>query len=105
MGATAIVKKPLISNQTFIGIVPQENINSEFLFYLMNTNSDRLQYLGSGAIQQYLSKEDFQSLKLAFPPLSEQHAISSFLDRQTVNLNTFIAKIQEAIEKLQEYRT
>jgi restriction endonuclease S subunit len=104
MGATAIVKKPLISNQTFIGILPQEHINSEFLFYLMNTNSDRLQYLSSGAIQQYLSKEDFQSLKLAFPPLSEQHAISSFLDRETVNLNTLIAKIQEAIEKLQEYR-
>lgn len=105
MGATAIVEKPLVSNQTFIGIVPKKNINSDFLYYLMNANSERLQYLGSGAIQQYLAKEDFQALKLGFPPILEQRAIASFLDSETAKLDALIAHNRDSIEKLREYRT
>ena len=104
MGATAIVENPLISNQTFIGIVPKENIDSEYLYYLMNSNSERLQYLGSGAIQQYLSKENFQNLKFAIPSYSEQHAIAAFLDRETGRIDTLIEKKGLQIELLQEKR-
>lgn len=39
------------------------------------------------------------------PPLAEQRAIAAFLDRETARTDTLISKIQEAIEKLQEYRT
>jgi type I restriction enzyme S subunit len=105
MGATAIVENPLISNQTFIGIVPKENIDSEYLYYLMNSNSERLQYLGSGAIQQYLSKENFQNLKFAIPSHSEQRTIAAFLDRETGRIDTLTIKVQESISKLREYRT
>jgi len=105
MGSTAIVKKPLVSNQTFIGIVPHASMNSEFLYYLMNTSSERLQYLGSGAIQQYLSKENFQSLKLAFPLLLEQQSISQYLDDRTQKIDALIEKKQTLIDLLKEERT
>ncbi len=39
MDTTAIVSRPLISNQTFIGIIPKSNISSELLYYLMNADS------------------------------------------------------------------
>jgi hypothetical protein len=43
--------------------------------------------------------------KVALPPLREQAAIVSVLDRGCHEDYALIAKIQEAIERLKEYRT
>jgi restriction endonuclease S subunit len=42
---------------------------------------------------------------LAAPPKIEQHAIVTFLDRETAKIDALIAKIREAIERLKELRT
>ena len=104
MGATAIVMQPLISNQTFIGIVPGNNLDSDFLFYATRSFSDHLQFLATGAIQQYLSREDFHQLRFYVPPLDEQRAIAAFLDRETERIDTLIAKKEQQMELLQEKR-
>ena len=39
------------------------------------------------------------------PPLHEQSAIATYLDRETAKMDTLIAKIETAIARLQEYRT
>ena len=104
MGTTVIVKKPLISNQTFIGIVPIKDLDSTFLYYVMNANSKRLQYLAEGAIQQYLSRHDFEHLKLAFPDKEEQITIANFLDQKTDEIDGLIADKEKLIELLQEKR-
>lgn len=105
MGSTAIVVNPLISNQTFIGIIPKNDLNYTFLYYLMSASSQELQAIGKGAIQQYLSREEFSHLKIASPPLPEQHAIAAFLDRETARIDGIIEKINGSIEKLNEYRS
>jgi len=105
MGSTAIVAKPLISNQTFIGIVPKKELDSIFVYYLMSASGSWLQSIGSGAIQQYLSRDEFSHLKLALPPLPEQTAIAAFLDRETAKIDNLIQLINESMEKLREYRT
>lgn len=104
MGTTVIVKKPLISNQTFIGIVPMKDLDSTFLYYAMNANSKRLQHLAEGAIQQYLSRHDFEHLKLAFPDKKEQTAIANFLDQKTAEIDGLITDKEKLIELLQEKR-
>lgn len=104
MGATAIAKNPLVSNQTFIGIVPGPRLLSEYVYYLMQVASEYLSSIATGAIQQYLSRNEFQCLRLPLPPLPEQNAIASFLDRETTKIDTFVAKVQQSIEELREYR-
>jgi len=105
MGTTVIVKRPVVSNQTFIGIVPNNKLlDSTFLYYAMNSNSGRLQYLGEGAIQQYLSKHDFEHLKLVFPTINEQKAIANFLDQKTAEIDGLIADKGKLIELLQGKR-
>jgi type I restriction enzyme, S subunit len=104
MGSTAIVAKPLISNQTFIGIVPKEELDSIFVYYLMGASGPWLQSIGSGAIQQYLSRDEFCHLKLALPPLSEQKVIATFLDRETARIDALIEKKERQIELLKEKR-
>ena len=39
------------------------------------------------------------------PPLPEQHAISTFLDRKTTKIDTLVTKIETAIKRLEEYRS
>jgi restriction endonuclease S subunit len=39
------------------------------------------------------------------PPFSEQRAIAAYLDAETAKLDALEAKVETAIERLQEYRT
>jgi len=102
MGTTAIVSQPLVSNQTFIGIVPHHGLSSEFLYYLMQSSAEHLQSTATGAIQQYLSREDFQQLRFFSPLENEQRAIAAYLDRETARIDALIEKKKQQIELLQE---
>jgi type I restriction enzyme, S subunit len=104
MGATAIVAKPLVTNQTFIGIVSGGAYVPEFLFYMFHAASPHLNSIGTGAIQTYLSRDDFRQLRLPLPSSAEQTAIAAFLDRETAKIDTLIAEQQRLIELLQEKR-
>jgi type I restriction enzyme S subunit len=48
--------------------------------------------------------ETVGGIGLAIPEISEQRAIADFLDHETAKIDALIAKIQEAIEWLKEYR-
>jgi type I restriction enzyme S subunit len=87
MGATAIAAESITSNQTFIGLVPSAEIDSRFLYYLMGSMREELQSKAAGAIQQYLSRDDFRSLRIKLPPLAEQRRIADFLDAATLHLD------------------
>jgi type I restriction enzyme S subunit len=55
--------------------------------------------------QQNIGMGVISNLPLVLPPVDEQRTIPAFLDRETTKLDTLIAKIQEAINRLKEYRT
>ena len=66
------------------------------------------QWLSSAFIQatiQNVNAERYASLELPLPPVGEQAAIADFLDLETEKIDTPVAKIETAIERLQEYRT
>jgi division protein CdvB (Snf7/Vps24/ESCRT-III family) len=44
-------------------------------------------------------------LWVTVPPAPEQRVIADFLDRETLKIDRMVAKVEEAIERLQEYRT
>jgi type I restriction enzyme, S subunit len=104
MGATAIARAELVSNQTFIGIVPTKQIVAEYLYYALGVAKGYLDSVATGAIQQYLSRSDFSQLRLVIPGIAEQEAISEFLDRETGRIDRLVAKKQELIERLKEKR-
>ena len=43
--------------------------------------------------------------KIALPPPEEQRAIAIFLDRERAQVDTLVAKVRQAIDHLNEYRT
>ncbi|BAQ66967.1 restriction endonuclease subunit S [Geminocystis sp. NIES-3709] len=105
MGTTAIAKNPLISNQTFIGIYPFKSFISDYLYYLLNASRNYLTQLSTGAIQQYLSKDDFRNLRLPTPPIEEQERIVKFLDRKCEEVKKSIELKQRLIALLDEQKS
>ena len=54
---------------------------------------------------QNVNAERYSRMPLPVPPIGEQRDISSFLDRQTGRIDALSARVEDAIERLQEYRT
>jgi type I restriction enzyme S subunit len=84
---------------------PYENFDRNFLYYFyLNVDADkRLKPLYTG-LRNTISKENFFSFKTIVPPLPEQTAIASFLDRKTALIDQAIDIKQKQIELLKERR-
>jgi len=102
LGRCAIIGKPLVTNQTFIGLVPSNNIDSEFLYYLMTSRAEQLNGMATGATIKYLSKKKFQNLEVPVPPLSEQKRIIAILDEAFEAIDQAKANIERNIQNAEE---
>ena len=58
-----------------------------------------------GATISTIGMDDVRSLACAVPPYAEQEAIVDFLARAKTQTDRMVAKVETAIERLQEYRT
>ena len=81
MGICAITKEVLISNQTFIGIVTNDKLDPEYLYYLLSYSQKRLEALGIGVTIHYISRNKFEALEIPLPPIKAQNQISSILSQ------------------------
>ncbi len=84
-----------------------DNSNGLWLLYLLKSRAVFAQ-LDAGALGATIRGINIRDLKRALvpvPPRTEQQAIAAFLDRQTTKLDALVAKVREAIERLQELRT
>ena len=104
MGKCAIVSRELVSNQRFIGIIPDQNTCENFLYYLMLSNSERMNYLATGALQANLSRSSFEHLKVQFPSYQEQKEISDYLDTKCAEIDKLIAKKEQLVKELESFK-
>jgi type I restriction enzyme S subunit len=88
LGRCAIVGRPLVTNQTFIGLVLDGTVSSsEFLYYYMSYRADQLNTLSSGTTISYLSREQFEIFPVLIPSkVSEQAAIAAVLSDMDAEL-------------------
>jgi type I restriction enzyme S subunit len=84
---------------------PYEGFDRNFLYYFyLNLDADkRLKPLYTG-LRNTISKENFFSFKAFVPPLREQTAIATFLNRKTALIDQAIDIKQKQIELLKERR-
>ncbi len=54
---------------------------------------------------QNVSADRYAAMRLAVPPVGEQRAIAAFLDERTERIDRLCSRVEEAIERLHEYRT
>ena len=79
---------------------------STFFSYFLNSIPAQAEFTGGagGAIQQHFNIATAADLWLVEPPVEEQGAIADFLDRETAKIDRMVAKVEDAIDSLQEYR-
>lgn len=104
MGKCAIVSRELVSNQRFIGIIPDQTTDKTYLYYLMTSNAERMNFLSTGALQVNLSRSAFEHLKVQFPPYSEQQEIAAYLDDKCEKIDELILKKQQYLTEIENYK-
>jgi type I restriction enzyme S subunit len=67
--------------------------------------NQQFQVAATGVTRYGLPKSAIGEALVPFPPLDEQHAIASFLDRETARIDSLVAKKRTLIERLKERRT
>lgn len=99
IGNNAITTTPLITNQTFIGLVC-ENVNNEYLYYLMGTQKRNLEKIAGGTTIPYISRKKFEEFNVIVPTIKEQEKIASFFSL----IDDKISLQGEKVEALKDYK-
>ena len=110
-GISAIVGKlENVTVQRSLAILrPKKSaISSSFLHYVIQSpvvQTEIALTVFKYSAQPGIYLEDIGRLPVVRPPLPEQAVIAAYLDAETAKLDALAAKVEEAIERLQEYRT
>lgn len=81
LGKVAINQKPVAINQDLKALVPRTNdLLPRYLLLFLLSKAEYFQRAGVGATVKGLTIADYQKLKIALPPLTEQKRIVSLLD-------------------------
>jgi type I restriction enzyme, S subunit len=110
IGKTAIVKKmdgeATLNSGVFV-VRPERDYDTRFLYWILNSSvfTEFVNFYSKGSTIIHLYQDTFCNLPVPFPPLDQQHKISTYLDHTTQTIDTAIQKKQRLIELLQEEKT
>lgn len=103
IGSPRLPRDQLFANtQTTIGLVPLPGIDPRYLRYALMDQDWGAVTEGMGI--PMLSVGTLSAMTVPKPPLAEQRAIADYLDRETAQIDAFIAKNEELITLLTERR-
>ncbi len=108
--AVAYVANPpnnLIVSTGFAVVRPTGEFDSGYLYRLLQSEPfvQRVVAHSVGVSYPAINPSEFGGFSIPVPPLEEQQAIASFLDRETAKIDALVAKKERLIELLQEKRT
>jgi type I restriction enzyme S subunit len=78
--------------------------DSRFLFYIF-ASGEPYKGLGKLGTQLNLNTDTVGSIVIGIPFFKEQSAIATYLERETSKIDRLVEKVEEALDRLQEYRT
>lgn len=104
IGYIAIANQELCTNQGFKSVVPNDDTDYKFLYYLLKYNKNKIENLGSGTTFKEVSGSTMRGIKVSVPAsIEEQRKIASILSLldDKIEKNTEINKnLEEQIRIL-----
>lgn len=104
IGAYAINTQPLITNQTFIGLVCGKNLYNRYLLYFMDTQTKTLLQLATTGTIPYISRKKFEELIIPVPPLEVQNEIVRIMDNFTGLIKELTKELTARKKQYEYYR-
>jgi type I restriction enzyme S subunit len=98
IGLLAINKVPVCTNQGFKSLVPGNEVNAEYLYYVLNANVKALQARGNGATFKELAKPAVENFEVPLPPLDDQVRIAHLLGK----VEGLIAQRKQHLQQLDD---
>ena len=95
IGKIAINRTEGITNQQINTIIPNDNYNFIFLYYLLSLNVEKIKGKAAQTTIPIINKEDFSNLEFSVPNLSEQRRIAATLS----GIDAKIAAEEKVLEK------
>lgn len=92
------------TNQACCVLLPKVDVNIKFLYYAISVAKTDLLAEAIGGSQPNISQDKINNLKIPLPPVNEQQEIAYYLDSQCAKIDEAIAKQEQAVTKLEEYR-
>ena len=100
-GRVGYLAIPCSTNQSVVGILPNDNHDSCFLFYYLMSIRDYVLKQASGAAQPHINKQIVDDIQVTFPPLPEQRAIAHVL-RTVQQAKEATQKVIDATRQLKQ---
>jgi type I restriction enzyme S subunit len=96
IGECAINRVPVTTNQGFKNFVPFENVEVEFLYYLLLTQKQRFISLCGGSTFLEIGKTQLAAFEVNVPTKAEQTAIAAILSDMDAEIVALEAKLAKA---------
>ena len=106
VGIVTINTNELCTNQTFIGLVPSQKIDKDYLYYMLKVHKNNFMNLASVTTIPYISKRQFEEYELNIVGRSQQSHIAKVLsdiDSKIEINNQIILNLDEMSKTLYNY--
>lgn len=90
-----------INSVVFFG----QKVHKKYGFYMVFASLPEYRKLANLNVVAIINSQSQKTIPVPLPPLPEQQAIADYLDHETTRIDNLIDKINQAIEKSQEYRS
>ena len=103
IGKMGVATSNVLTNQQINSIVPSDEVDGCFLYYLLRNETPRIQGVNAGCAVPIINKSDFEAIEVAVPPLPVQKKIASILsayDDLIENNRRRIAILEEMARKV-----
>jgi len=106
LGKVSSLTEPGSCNQQITVIeFDERRVHPRFATYQLKRLEPALRAIAPSATLPILDQGEIADIAIGLPPLPEQTAIAEFLDAETARIDDLVAKVETAVERLQEYRT
>ena len=100
IGKIAINRTEGITNQQINTIIPNDDYNFIFLYYLLSLNVEKIKGKAAQTTIPIINKEDFSNLEFSVPVLAEQRRIAAILS----GIDAKIAAEEKVLEKYEKVK-
>ena len=104
MGKVALSPMECSFNQQINALLTKGEIDNKFVVYYLKIERDNIFNTAKFTTLPILNQSETKRIPIVVPSLSEQHAVVSYLDKKTAQIDRFISEAEREIEKLNEQK-
>ena len=104
LGAYIWKGKYAFLNQHIFKVLPKENIDKTFIYYLLDKITNELYAKAHGSGMVHVTKGKFEATSVNIPPFETQQAIVNKIESLFDEINEGIGRLKTAARQIQQYR-